>query len=132
MRAMKRSKMTKRIDTEPIRRVLAGVAQWGGWAASVGLLVYSIQFHPEKGDFAPQWVGLTFVMCIGVAIAGTLVRSRMRLTNTIMAAFRAGASLRAKQEANAAARESSQSIREEAAVQREANQMKRDEHDRKD
>lgn len=81
-----------RFDTEPIRRVGASLLQWGGWAASIGLGIYSIQFHPEKGEFAPQWVGLAFVFAIGLAITGSLVRSRMRLSHTILSAFKAGRS----------------------------------------
>lgn len=79
-------------DTEPLRRIVAAVFQWGGWITCIGVFVYATsQFDPNHGNFAPQWVSFTFIFSIGVAIAGTLVRSRMRLTQTILSAFRAGA-----------------------------------------
>lgn len=119
--------MTNGIDTEPARRALSAFFQWGGWATAVGVFVYATsQFDPNHGNFAPQWVGFTFIFSIGLGIAGTLVRSRMRLTKTILEVFRAGTLVRQEQEANAAARESSASIREEAQIQREANAVKRD------
>lgn len=123
----------KRFDTEPARRGTAIVLQWGGWLTTIGVFIYAtLEFDPNHGNFAPQWVPFAFILSMGIAIAGTLVRSRMRLTDTIMNAFKAGARIRAEQEANQAARESSASIREEAQVQREANQVKRDKDKRKD
>jgi hypothetical protein len=81
----------KELIPEHIRRFLASLAQWVGWFGAFTLYLYSItQFNPSKGDFAPQWVGSTFIICLFVGIVGTLVRSRMRLSQTILAAFRAG------------------------------------------
>lgn len=81
----------KNRDTEPTRRLMASVLQWAAWATVVGVFVYATsQFDPNRGNFAPQWVGFTFIFAIGVAITATLVRSRMRLTQTILSVFRAG------------------------------------------
>jgi hypothetical protein len=73
------------------RRVCAACAMWGGWLGSIGVFTYaSLSFDPDHGDFAPQWVGFAFIMLIGVAIAGSSARARMRLTDTIVGAFKAG------------------------------------------
>jgi hypothetical protein len=78
-------------DTEPARRVMASVCQWGGWLSTVGFGLYAVvEFDPNHGHFAPQWVTFVWIFSMGVAIAGTLVRSRMRLTKTILSAFSAG------------------------------------------
>jgi hypothetical protein len=83
--------MTNGYDTEALRRVAASVIMWGGWGGCIGLGTWAIvEFDPNHGDFAPQWVGLGFILLMGVAIAGTLARSRMRLTHAILTAFRAG------------------------------------------
>jgi hypothetical protein len=61
----------KELIPEHIRRFLASLAQWVGW-------------------FGAFTVGSTVIICLFVGIVGTLVRSRMRLSQTILAAFRAG------------------------------------------
>lgn len=82
--------MTNR-DTEPIRRMSAATLQWAGWLTCVGLGTWSIvAFDPNHGHFAPQWLGLTFIFALGVAIAASVVRSRMRMTKAILGAFKAG------------------------------------------
>jgi hypothetical protein len=76
---------------ESLRRALAVVAMMGGWAAALGIFAYAtLEFDPNHGDFAPQWVGFTFILCIGIAIAGSSARARMRLSDTIVQAFKAG------------------------------------------
>lgn len=81
----------KNKDTELARRFTAATLQWGGWSTCIGVFVYgATQFDPNHGVFAPQWVSFTFIFSMGVAIAGTLVRSRMRLTQTIIGVFQAG------------------------------------------
>jgi hypothetical protein len=81
----------KEVVPERYRRAFAALTQWLGWAGAIGLYVWSItQYNPSKGDFAPQWVGSTFIACLFVGIVGTMVRSRMRLSDTILAAFKAG------------------------------------------
>lgn len=78
-------------DTEPARRIVAAVLQWGGWATCVGVFVYAtVDFDPNHGDFAPQWVGFAFILSMGVGIAASIVRSRMRLTKAVITAFTAG------------------------------------------
>lgn len=83
--------MTGGKDTEPVRRIIALVLQWGGWISCIGIFAYATTyFDPNHGHFAPQWVGFGFILSMGIGIAGTLVRSRMRLTQTIVDAFKAG------------------------------------------
>jgi len=78
-------------DPESVRRVGADVLQWGGWGGAVFLLVWgTMNYDPSKGEFAPQWVSFTFILCIGLAIAGTTVKARMRLSDTIIAAMKMG------------------------------------------
>lgn len=79
------------IIPEKVRRPLAFIFQWGGWLGSMGLGIWSIvEYDPTKGEITPPWVGLTFIFLLGIAIAGTGARSRMRLTDAIVHAFRTG------------------------------------------
>lgn len=81
----------KELVPEHIRRFTAAAAQWGGWLAAFTIYIYSITtYNPSQGNFAPQWVGSTFLICLFIGIAGTMVRSRMRLSQTILESFRAG------------------------------------------
>jgi hypothetical protein len=76
---------------ESVRRPLASIFQWGGWLGSLAICIWAtVEYNPAKGQFAPQWVGFLFIALIGVAMAGTTARSRMRLTDAIVHAFRAG------------------------------------------
>jgi hypothetical protein len=76
---------------EGLRRALASVIQWGGWLGTLGLFLWAtFKYDPTEGRFAPQWVGFAFIFLIGLAIAGTTARSRMRLTDAIIHAFRTG------------------------------------------
>lgn len=76
---------------ENLRRVMASLLMWGGWiGASLIFAWATLQYDPNAGQFAPQWVGFTFIGLLCVAIAGTLVRSRMRLQDTIIHAFTIG------------------------------------------
>ncbi|MEV6496924.1 hypothetical protein [Streptomyces prunicolor] len=52
------------------------------WALPAGQSVAS--------HFAPQWVSFSFIFLLGVAIASTTAGLRMRITDTIVSAFRAG------------------------------------------
>lgn len=77
---------------ETARRAAASFFQWAGWGYAFGIFLYAtLNYNPNQGDFAPQWVGFTFIGSLCIGIAGTLVRSRMRLTDTIVSAFTAGA-----------------------------------------
>lgn len=76
---------------ERTRRAVASALQWGGWGGSLFLLIWgTINYDPAEGKFAPAWLSLGFIFLIGVAIAGTTARSRMRITDTIVQAFEAG------------------------------------------
>lgn len=74
---------------ERLRRATAFVAQWGGWLAAISLYIWSTTQYQTVQE-RPPWIGSAFIFCLFVAIVGTLVRSRMRLTQTILAAFQAG------------------------------------------
>lgn len=89
--------MTKRTERETMRdrfrlRVaVAYAAMWGGWLGSAALGLWSIlEYDPNHGHFAPQWVGLVFIFLIGVAIAGSAASSRYKMADTIVGAFKAG------------------------------------------
>lgn len=76
---------------ERTRRLLAIVGMWGGWAGAMGLGVWSVvDYDPNHGDFAPDWVGLAFIFLIGVAIAASSARARQKLSAQIIEAFRIG------------------------------------------
>lgn len=76
---------------ESARRATASVLQWGSWMGAVFLLIWApLTYNPSKGHFAPQWVSLTFILLIGIAIAATTARSRMRLSDTIVSAMQVG------------------------------------------
>jgi hypothetical protein len=74
-----------------VRKWAAFTAMWGGWLTAIGMGIYSVaEFDPHMGNFAPQWVSFTFIGSIGVAIAGGSAVSRIKLAETIVAAFKAG------------------------------------------
>lgn len=76
---------------EKVRRPLALLFQWGGWLGCLGIGVWATNtYDPNKGQFAPPWVSFTFIFLMGIAIGGTTARSRMRLTDAIVHAFKAG------------------------------------------
>lgn len=79
------------IEPERVRRALAFAFMWAGWLGALTIFAYATAtYDPNHGNFAPQWVGFSFIFCIGVAIAGSTARARMRLADSIVAAFRAG------------------------------------------
>lgn len=81
----------KEIIPERGRRTIAAALMYGGWLACFGVFLYAtLSFDPSKGEFAPQWVSFTFIASIGISIAAGAARGRMRLTDTIVSAFRAG------------------------------------------
>lgn len=77
--------------TEKGRRLIASSLQWLSWWGALGLGFWAVQhYDPSEGKFAPQWVGLGYIFLVGVAIAATNARSRMKLSDTISQAFAAG------------------------------------------
>lgn len=81
---------------ETLRRRVSGLLQILGWWGSLGLGLWAaFSFNPAKGHFAPQWVGFGYIGLLGIAIAATHVRSRMRLQAAILKAFETG--MRAQQ-----------------------------------
>lgn len=77
--------------SESARRFIASAFQLGGWLGALGLGLWAVfSFDPSKGEFAPQWVSLGYIGLIGVGLAGTAARSRMRMTDTIIAAMKMG------------------------------------------
>lgn len=85
---------------ERYRRAVASWLQWIGWVGSLALIFHAtVAFDPNHGDFPPAWYGPTVILLVGVAIAATTARSRMRLTDTIRGAFETG--LKAAEEAAA-------------------------------
>lgn len=79
-------------DTERYRRTGATVLQWAGWLTAIGIGAWSESTHRVHTS-APQWTDLAFVFALGVAIAATVARSRIRLAHTIVDAFKAGQQL---------------------------------------
>lgn len=76
---------------EGVRRVVASVAQVGGWLAAMGVGTFAtINYDPASHQLAPQWVSMTFIACVGIALAGTAARSRMRLGDTLEQVLRLG------------------------------------------
>lgn len=79
------------IVDEATRRRIASLFQWFGWWGSLSLGLWAVHhFDPSEGHFAPQWVGLGYIFLVGVAIAASNARSRMKLSDTISQAFSAG------------------------------------------
>lgn len=79
---------------EQARRAAALFLVFGGWCGSMLLGLWAvIEFNPSKGEFAPQWVGFGYIALIGVAVAASTARSRMRMTDTIVGAFATGQKL---------------------------------------
>lgn len=85
------TKPERRSKMEAFRRMLAAGLVMGGWFGSLSLGVWAVvSFDPNEGKFAPQWVGLGYIFLIGVAVAASTARSRMRMTDTIVSAFKTG------------------------------------------
>jgi hypothetical protein len=73
-----------------LRAVIAFLA-WGSWAAAIAIFAWAtFTYNPNEGEFAPQWVGFSFILAIGVGIAAGSARARHKLSDTILAAFQAG------------------------------------------
>lgn len=76
---------------ESFRRTFSLCLMWGGWTYAAFIFTWGIlEYNPSQGHFAPQWVSFSFTASLVLAIAGTLVRSRMRLQDTVIAAFQIG------------------------------------------
>jgi hypothetical protein len=90
---------------ESALRAVTSFLAWGSWIAAVAIFAYATwQYNPNKGDFAPQWVGFSFILAIGVAVAASAARARHRLSDTILAAFTAGMVAQREQAAELAER----------------------------
>lgn len=77
--------------SETTRRKVASIVQWLGWWGALALGFWAVQhYNPAEGHFAPQWVSLGYIFLVGVAIAASNARSRMKLSDTIAKAFAAG------------------------------------------
>jgi energy-converting hydrogenase Eha subunit B len=76
---------------EGTRRILASVAQWGGWLGSFGVFAWAtLTIDPGTAPRVKLLTVLVVIILVGVAVAGTTVRSRMRLSETIVHAFKVG------------------------------------------
>lgn len=82
----------KEILTEERRCALALIAQWVGWFGAITLHIWVTIAY----GMMPDWTTFPLIFLIGVAVTGTLVRSRMRLTKTIVQTFNAGLRLQAE------------------------------------
>lgn len=79
---------------EKARRAVAILLVLGGWLGSTSIGIWAVvTYDPAKGEFAPQWVGLGYIFLIGVSVAASTARSRMRMTDTIVGAFITGQKL---------------------------------------
>lgn len=92
------------------RRVAATLAHGGWW----GALLLTGMHVSTLGPDTPRSFGVVIVLFIGVAIAASLARSRMRLTDTITAVFQTGLEV-SRQDVRALRDE----VREESAAARE-------------
>ena len=89
---------TGEIFPESVRRFGAALMMWAGWLGGLFLFTYALfNYNPSEGRFAPQWLSFSFFLCLFIAVAGTLVRSRMRLSDTIIAALKTGAEMNQQQ-----------------------------------
>lgn len=89
------------IKKEEHRRTMALVLAHTGWWGSVLLLVVIISMGGSKpAGNAPPWLGLVFIILMGVGIAAGSALSRMRLARTIEMAFERGYTLVRAMDAN--------------------------------
>jgi hypothetical protein len=76
---------------EEHRRALALFFTVGGWLASLGLALFaSLNYNPNQGRFAPQWMTLTVFITMGIAIAGGVALGRLRSVEILTRVFQAG------------------------------------------
>lgn len=72
-------------------RIWAYTAMWGGWLGLIGIATYStLTYDPAKGQFAPPWITWGALILLGLAIAGTSLVSRLKLSDAIVEAFKTG------------------------------------------
>lgn len=77
--------------TENAWRHLITFLAWAAWLGALAVFAYAtIKYNPNEGNFAPQWVGFTFIALIGVGIAAGNTKAKHNLSDTIVGAFRAG------------------------------------------
>lgn len=77
--------------SEEHRRFFALVFAHVGWWGSFVLLCIIISMGGSKpAGKAPPWLGLIFILLMGVGIAAGSALSRMRLSRTIVTAFERG------------------------------------------
>lgn len=78
-------------DGEKFKRAATAFIAWGSWLAVALVFLYAtVNYNPNKGEFAPQWVGFTFIALIGVAIAAGNALGRHKLSDTMLKVYRAG------------------------------------------
>lgn len=76
---------------ETVRRTLLWVASLVGWSYTVAIATWAtVNFDPSKGHFAPQWVGLSAFISMGIAIAAGVTLGRMSSLRTLAQIFEAG------------------------------------------
>lgn len=89
MNAMQKQSFQR--NGEAVWRKFITALAWLSWLAALAVFAYATwQFDPSKGEFAPQWVGFTFITCIGVGIAAGNAKAKHNLSDTILAAFETG------------------------------------------
>jgi hypothetical protein len=77
--------------SESIWRHIITFLAWAAWLGALAVFAYAtVHYNPNEGNFAPQWVGFTFIALIGVGIAAGNTKAKHNLSDTIVAAFRAG------------------------------------------
>lgn len=77
---------------ETVKRVALWVISIGGWGWAVGAATWAVlEFDPNHGNFAPQWLGLSVFLSMGFAIAAGVSIGRLNSVRTLTKVFGAGA-----------------------------------------
>lgn len=76
---------------ETVKRVTLWVLSIGGWAWAVGTATWAIlEYDPQHGHFAPQWMSLSVFLSMGIAIAAGVSIGRFNSVHSLARIFEAG------------------------------------------
>lgn len=79
---------------ETMKRVTLWIVSVGGWLYAVGTACWAtLEYDPNHGNFAPQWMGLSVFLSMGFAIASGVSLGRINSVRTLARIFQSGMSV---------------------------------------
>lgn len=76
---------------ETCRRIVLWTVSLGGWGYAVGMAIWAtLEYDPQHGRFAPQWMTLSVFLSMGFALAAGVAVGRINSVRTLSRIFDAG------------------------------------------